>query len=396
MNGQKPGVIKIQMLGDFSIASGEGSVRELTKRAPKFWRVLQYLIAFRNQQISREDLISAIWPDGKSGDPENAMRNMVFRIRTALVESGMEHAKDMLIRSGEGYCWNSKLDCYVDSEEFERLYKEAASPEVPRAVRLDKLIEAIALYKGDFLPTAGFEMWAIPLTSYYRSLFFKCVHMAIDMMMEDEKFSDVELICKKALQFDPFDEVTHEYHLKSLIAQKKQKLALDEYQRLSTLFFEELGVSPSENLKELYLKILETTEQKQKDIIPLVKNWSDSGSFEGAYFCESEVFRIIYQVEARLLNRNGQSAFLVSISAEDLGRQKKAALAMRQLQDTIQNSLRKGDLFTRLDVNQYLLLLQNLAYEDCKLVSARIQRKYAKNNRSVQLKTKIQPVKPLE
>jgi hypothetical protein len=45
---------------------------------------------------------------------------------------------------------------------------------------------------------------------------------------------------------------------------------------------------------------------------------------------------------------------------------------MKQLAIAIPRSLRKGDMFTRATPSQYMLMLNNLTYEDCKSLIDRV------------------------
>lgn len=390
-------IIKVQMLGDFSIIAGGVALREMSKRsAPKFWKVLQYFITFRHKTVSNEELADAIWPDSDGADPGNSIRNMVFRIRAMLADSGISFGKEMILYNGVGYSWNNRLNCIIDFEEFEKLCRQAFSDVSSDREPLDMLLEAIGLYQGDFLPNASCEMWAMPMTSYYRTLFFKCVHTALRLLVEQERYAEVEDVCKRALLIDGFDEKVHEYHLRSLIQQGKQAVALEEYQKMADLFYEELGAAPSDSLNDLYIDIQQLGSNNKQNLEDTVQEWLVSADFPGAYYCESAVFKIIYQHEARSVVRSGKSIYIVSIEVVDNSdKPKKTMLVMENLYAIIQISLRKGDLFTRIGPSQYLLMLQILTYENCKMLAKRILRAHNKKYRSVNLKITIQPIVPI-
>jgi len=388
--------IRIQMLGGFRISAGENSVAEISKRAPKLWRVLQYLIAFRHKTVSQEELVSAIWPENQGGDPGSAMRNMMFRLRSALASSGLPFGAEMILHSGGGYSWNNLLDCTMDFEEFEKLYNRACADDITKQARIETLLQAIDLYKGDFLPNASCEMWAMPIVSYYRAMYFKCVHVILELLLEQKSYSQAEMVCKKALLLDQFEEKIHEYHLRSLIGQEKQAAALAEYQKTTALFYEELGVNPSESLRSVYLDIQKMNRDSNCTLEDLMKEWIQSADFPGAYYCEYGVFKIIYQLEARSVARSGKSIYAVSIVIkDDIKKNKKAEAVMPNLKNIIQSSLRKGDVFTRAAPNQCVLMLQGLTYENCKMLSKRILRAHNQKHRAYPLEISIRPITPI-
>lgn len=379
--------IKIQMLGGFSISDGDSSMDELTTRSPKFWRLLQYLIVFRHRSIPQEELLSAIWPGDKNSDPIGAVRNMVFRVRSALAASGITDGKEMVLYSGGGYAWNNSAVCIIDFEEFEALYQESCAAGLPEEKRLELLFEAIGLYKGDFLPSACGELWSVPLVSYYKSLYFKCVHAALDLLMRRKMYPQAEMLVKKVLLIDRLDETVHICHLRCLIMQGKLAEALQEYQKVETLFYEELGANPSDAMRELYLEIQRAYRASDRPLEDIIREWVDSAHFSGAYYCTYGLFKIICQIEARSVERSGRPVYIISFEVGDVD--KKAADIIRNLHIAIQHSLRMGDLFTRSAPNQYMLLLHDLTSQNCRMLTKRILRAMDKKYHSVPMKKTI-------
>ena len=388
--------INIQMLGGFSISTGEARIEESAKKAPKMWRLLQYLIVFRHRPIHNEELLSVVWPEGDQADSGSAMRNLIFRIRSMLDESGICPGVEALTSRGGNYCWNNSLPCTVDCEEFERLYNLACVADLTKQERLDRLLQVIDVYKGDFLPNAGFDLWAVPLKTYYRAIYFKCVYPVLEMLEEEGRFSDVERLCDKVMLIDQFDEKLHEHHIKSLIGQGKQAAARDEYQRVTTMFFDELGVNPSESMNTLYMNILQADGNDTHNLKELAQNWMNEADFSGAYFCGYGMFKAAYQIESRSIARSGRSVYLISLTIDaNSESSKKNTGAMQYLGEIIQDSFRKGDLFTRATRNQYMVMMLNLTYEDCTRLAKRIQRTHKQKYRSIGINVKIQPLLPV-
>ena len=56
----------------------------------------------------------------------------------------------------------------------------------------------------------------------------------------------------------------------------------------------------------------------------------------------------------------------------------------------------KGDLFTRSASNQFVLMLQNLTYEDCQTLSKKIARRFSQNRYSCTLNPEINQITPIE
>ena len=87
----------------------------------------------------------------------------------------------------------------------------------------------------------------------------------------------------------------------------------------------------------------------------------------------------------RMLERNGQSVYLCLISVTDkngkrIVNTKKQSEAAGKLRTVIQFSLRRGDVFTRYSVSQYLVLLSAINYENTEMVLDRIQANFKRDN----------------
>jgi DNA-binding SARP family transcriptional activator len=388
--------IRIQMLGGFSISANGRSLGENTKKAPKFWRLIQYLIIFRNRPVSNEEIISAIWTENEQADPSNAMRNLVFRMRSFLAESDIVPGQELLLYRGNGYCWNNELPCVVDCEEFERMYKHSCEEGITRREKIKRLTQTAELYKGDFLSSTDFDVWVVPLKAYYRATYFECVYSLLELLSEEMRFAESEIVCKRALYFDQFDEKLHEYHLKALIGQGKKTAALEEYQKMTAVFFDELGVSPSKNMNSIYVNALKESEGEAHTLRELMQGWAVTDDQAGAYMCDYWTFQTVFKIESRSIIRTGKSVYIASFEIESgQGGNANKSMVMHFLGKLIQASFRKGDIFTRSARSQYIVMFYNLTYEDCARLCKRIQRQYKQRYRGLGLKVSIQPLDPV-
>jgi len=383
------------MLGGFAIIHNGRRITEQAKKSSKVWRLLQYLIAHRDKSISQEELIEAFCDDELLGNPGSALRTMVYRARSALAKGGMEFADDMIIAKSGGYSWNRSVSCDIDVEEFESLIKKAAAPGISDEDKLELLLEAADLYKGDFLPNSTGDMWVMPLVRWYRSLYLGCVHDALVLLEAAERYIDAEALCAKALCIDPFDEKLIEYHLRALISQGKNAEALEEYKRMETMFFDVLGVNFSDSVRSLYSAIQHQDQQKETPLEDLLAEWLKDADFPGAYYCDAGMFKTLFQIESRSVPRSGRTAFLVRFDTK-LETNAKDGGVMKQLGLAIPGCLRMGDLFTRYSPNQYMLMLYSLTYEDCKMLVNRVLRAVDSKHLPKIIGTSVKHVTPLE
>lgn len=393
--------IDIRMLGRFSITQGELSISDSFNRTHQLWNLLEYLIAFRAKTVSQEELISVLWPDESSENPANALKNLIYRIRTTFSGYGFPFARDMILFHRGSYHWNNALDCAVDVEEFDRLVAEGAAAKSPDK-KLDRFGQAIALYEGDFLPGSSCEEWVISLSACYRSKYFSCVFETLELLMKRGQYDEARQVAEKAIVVDPFEEHAHAYLIRALICQDKQAQALEHYRRITELFYRELGVKPSETLRSLYREITKSITNVESDLDMIRDDLAEQSAPAGAYYCDYEAFKNMYRVEARAASRSGEAIFigLLTVTGRDNNIPELALLsrAMEHLLGCVRESLRRGDVFSRFSPTQYVLMMPTLTFENGEMVMERICKRFRQDfrNKDIRLHATLQPLQPVD
>ena len=385
--------IRIEMLGGFVIATDENRITEQVKRSSKIWKLLQYLIAHRYKAVSLEELIDVFCEGEQMGNPGSALRTMVYRARAVLAQGGIPYAENMILSKNGGYAWNNAAHCDIDAEEFEALCKKAGT-EQDEDERLALLLKAAELYKGDFLPNSSGDMWVMPLSRWYRSMYLNCAHDTLALLTKKERSVEAEELCAKALRVDPFDEDMLGYHLRALMAQGKNAEALDAYKRMESMFFDVMGVYFSDNLRALYSQIQRPALKEGNLLDDVLNEWLVGADYPGAYYCDLSVFKTMYQIESRSVPRSGRTAYIVRFDTKHEPGVKGGGV-MKKLGMSIPVNLRMGDLFTRASPSQYMLMLHSLTYEDCKSLIDRIMYTLDAKYLPKIIGTSIRPVTPI-
>ncbi len=381
-------VLQIHMLGEFSLACGDRRVDDQSSRSKKVWTLIQFLIANRMKDISQNDLIEVLWPDADEiGDPANTLKTIAHRARQTLDSLAFAPGKNIILYRNGTYVWNNSLPISVDAENF------IASCDAAEAVggeeRLAHLMQALAHYCGDFLPKSAFEEWVMPLSSYYRTRYLHAVHSAIELLARVGRYDDIISLCRRASVIDPYDEAIHLALIQALVSIGAQQEAMSHYNFVTEMFFSHFGVTPSEELTRLYREIVRTSKSTEMDIGVIREGLSESVRNAGAFYCEYELFKDVYRIQARNLGRNGQTVHLALISVLD-GYGKKLTLAkrnaaMERLRDVIAKSLRQGDVFTRYSVSQYIIMLPLASFENAEMIMNRVARNFKRTYPKMEL-----------
>lgn len=360
-------IIYIQTLGQFRVSIGGNSIDNSTNQAKKPWSILEYLITFRDRDITANELIELIWSDDQSANPNGALKTLVFRSRKLLEPLAMP-PQNLIIQRRGSYAWNPEYQTVVDADQFEELCSQAGADGLSEEDQLLLYQQAIDLYKGDFLPKSSWESWVMPISARYHSLYLQAVHKVIDLLTTAGDWEEIIRLCEKAVQIESFDEGIHYALIYALYNTGKQNLALEHYKNTIDLFYNEFSITPSERLKDLYKVIRDEKHGITTDLSIIQESMKEHKRKSGAYYCEYSVFRDIYQLEQRAIERTGDSIYLclltVRTSDGHLPKTSVMIRAMESLGNAISGSLRRGDVYARYSIAQYIVLLPTSSYEN--------------------------------
>lgn len=393
--------LKINMLGEFTIKYGDNVISDQEGRSKKLWLLIEYLVTFRGREIPQNDLIELLWSDDKNGNPANTLKTLVHRARTLISTLNYDNTKNIIIYRRGTYAWNDKLEVVIDLDIFENKINESHKPNISMENRLSLLLSAIEMYKGDFLPKLEMESWAIPISTYYHSLYIKSVHEAIEILSEIKNWDEVVSVCQKATEIDPYDEMLHYHFIQGLVNTKNQQLAKTHYEAVTKMFYDKFGVAPSEEFSALYKQVIRTLHKTEMDLMTIRGKLSETDKASGAFYCEFEIFKEIYQLYVRSSARSGQSVvlLLLTVTGSDGDVPPKALLnnAMGKLLVTVNQSLRRGDVYTRYSASQYIIMLQSITYENAEMVAERILKRFKKEYPKVPviLETSVLPIETM-
>ena len=391
---------EITMFGEFTISNGTEIITDQANRSKKVWTLLEYLIVHRDRAVSQKELIQLLWPGSDTKDPVNTLKVLMHRVRTLLDELGMDSGKKMIYYRSGAYGWNDELKCSVDTERFDQAIEQAVMEEGQK--KLELLLQAIHLYEGDFLQKNGSESWIMQLSSQYRSKLLQAASEACAILFEQGSYDELINICRHIIKFAPYEEAFYLYLLKGLIRTQQADKAQEEYHQVSELFFREFGITPSDELTALYKEVVETSHMPEMNL-EIIKEKLAENPTAGSFYCEFEFFKTIYRLEARSAARTGQSVYIglmtvMNSTGDDLPNQKTMNRVMDALHDIIRRTLRRGDIFTRYSLNQYLVMLPTTTFETSNMVMERIKKVYRREfpNTAVSLRCSTTPITPDE
>ena len=390
--------LQISMLGGFSLSYPDGTAIDYqSNRSNKLWMVLAYLLTHRGKQITQDELIDILWPDEEIDNPVNTLKTMRHRLCGMLDALGGIPGKEMIRYNHGIYAWSEEVDCVLDIDQFST-YCALAEQEQDDSQKISYYLNALEYYNGDFLPKLSSEMWVMSAHAYYHAEYLRVVKKCIALLRTENRYYEIITVCQKAVTIEPYDEDLHRELIDALVRTGAKQSALNHYEKVKELFYHEFGLNLSEDLVELYKQIIDETNDAQMDLSFIASRLQED-MVPGAFYCEYALFKEIYRLMTRMMERSGQSVYLCLVSVTEkngkhIVNTKKQNEAVGRLRTAIQFSLRRGDVFTRYSVSQYLILLSSINYENTEMVLRRITDNFKRDNPNlaVKLVTSNQPI----
>jgi DNA-binding SARP family transcriptional activator/GGDEF domain-containing protein len=377
-------VLKVHILGGFSITYGDKPVSFGKNTTTKAMKLLQLLLYYGTNGIAREKLLEELYGREELADVANNLRVTVHRLKKMLVDAGLPQYDYIRIKKGI-YQWNSPMKTELDTEVFNRLI-ESAGEEKDKRNKIAILKEACQIYGGDFLSEASGDDWVLLEGVQYKNAYTTALKTICEYQMAHGEYEDTLSMCEQACAMYPFDE-WQAVRIECFIALKRYKEAMKEYEDTAQLFFEELGISPSDRMLEQFEMMSNSMNYNPQEIKQIKNRLREDDEERGAYYCSLPSFRDTYRFLARMLERNGQSAYLMLCSltngkGQPMENEEKLKTMTQELHHTIQHCLRRGDSFTKYSPSQFLVLLVGTDKENCEIIFDRVTKYFCREHKS--------------
>lgn len=388
--------ISVNMLGGFSISANGAEITDRDSRSKKVWLLLACLLWRKGQSLSSRELVSLLWGDDpECSNPENTLKITFHRARSLLDQLWEGAGKELIVRREGGFSWNTDFPLTLDTGRFEELCRTKEDG----GAQLDSYLEALNLYRGEFLPRLSAETWVIPIAAYYHNLFIRTALSAAELLIGGKRFSEAASLCRSAIGTEPYHEPLYQLLMQALVAANDRKGAVAVYEELSDRLFHDFGIKPAEETKAVYRTALQGLQDQALPLDAVLESLQEQDAKAGALECDYDYFRILCHAEARSMLRSGKAAHIVllSVSGEQNALAKRSLeIVMKNLGEQIRLNLRRGDAFSRCSSTQFVILLPQANYENSCMVSRRVigafQRRYPHS--PAKLLFMVQPLSP--
>lgn len=286
MGDLKP--IQVSLLGGCNLTYNGSTIDGKNVRSKRIWTLLEYLIIYRFRCVAQEELIDLLYREDVSGTPAGALKTLVHRAREVLSRLGFADGKEMIIRCSVGYRWNPEIPLEIDTELFEELIRRLKHLKATKTNSFCSVFLRLTFTRGDFLPEAATEIWAMSIATYFHFQFMNVVNEVLQELVERNRFGEVVSVAGKAIAVDPYDEGLYFNLILALANTNRIQAARAQYESMTKLFYGEFGVAPSKELQSLYKKLVKSENAVEKDLVIVSADLCEGEVKSGAFFCEYE------------------------------------------------------------------------------------------------------------
>lgn len=375
-------ILKICMFGGFTLDYDGKEIILGRNSTAKFVQLLQLVWIHGAKGIAKEQLMQLLYDRLNVTNLNNSLNNLLYRARKQMVQAGLPEGEYITNRDGL-YISEGNIPLEIDTIEFERYIAEAENA-ADRKEKCRCYEKAVSLYRGELLPAISNETWVTLESLAYKRKFSECVEWLGNYMEEQKDYEAMYRLYSRAAEIYPFDD-WQIYQIGSLLYKEDYKEAYRLYDKTVRMYSDEMGLPPSAQMLECYRKMGEKIKSCPNNLDEIQDELKegheeDETAAEGAFYCSYPSFIDTYRLLSRIMERSGQSVFLMLCTLVDyegkiIQNQEKLKKRSEELREAIRLTLRRGDAYTRYSNSQYLILLSGTKQEECSIVYNRINKK---------------------
>jgi predicted ATPase/DNA-binding SARP family transcriptional activator len=241
-------VVEVRFFGEFEVLQADAP---MPVRGTKQRALLALLALHRGKPVAADRLIDALWEDGRSANPANALQAQIGQLRRTL-------GAEAIITSEAGYALSVQPDG-MDAVRFEQLVAEGRQLLETGDVELASttLAEALRLRRGEPLAEFAYAGFADAERAHLDELTLVAfeARTGADLALgrHGEVIGELEAYCRE----HPHRERLWELLILALYRDGRQAEALRACTAVRDRLVDELGIDPGVALQELEARVLD-------------------------------------------------------------------------------------------------------------------------------------------
>ncbi len=220
-------------------------------RSAKERALLVYLAVEQERAHQRSSLAGLLWPDEPEAKARHNLAQTLVNLRNAIGDRAVN--PPYLVISPQTIAFNPVSDHQVDVTAFLRYLRERT----PVAQQ-----QAIDLYSGPFLADFSvtdsdlLENWILTQREHLHQEALTAFSNLCDHYENSGEVQQAQQVVRRFLALAPWQEEAHRQLMRLLALSGERTMALSQYDTLSAILMDELGVGPAAETDQLYDQIL--------------------------------------------------------------------------------------------------------------------------------------------
>jgi predicted ATPase/DNA-binding SARP family transcriptional activator len=297
--------LRISTLGGLSVTLEGKPFNQFVSR--KAEALLVYIACQPNEHL-REALAAFFWGDLAQ---DQAMSN--FRVALSNLNKHFEpyllinRHTVQISQGGE-----SQVDINELRSELSTIERYLTRGEIIPEPVSQRFQETLDLYRGDFLASfhvrdcKGFEDWKLLEQEHIQTRVSRVLHHLVRYYVDHQQYSSGIVYAQRLVTIDPLSEQAHLQLMQMFLQSEQRNRALAQYETYQSILKAELGVEPSENIKDLYREMQRGRSARQPPPIKrVVKLPILSDPFVGRKIELAEIGASLMHPHCRLLTLLG-------------------------------------------------------------------------------------------
>lgn len=230
-----PRAIEVRTLGTFAILLG-GQLADFGQKAPRRpLALLKAVITAGTAGLSTERARALLWAELDGDAAAEALAAALHRLRKMLGDSNALRLNDGRIALDTKIVW-------VDALAFDRL-AEHADEQAQQ--------QALALYRGPFLPLDETEAWTIAMRDRLRARFATLVARRASVLERTSRFDEAVACYQAGIGAEPLAETLYQGLMRCHLALGRRAEGASVYRQLRQTLSVILGIAPSAQSESL-------------------------------------------------------------------------------------------------------------------------------------------------
>ena len=245
---------RVQLCGTF-VVEIEGRRLETQIRGRQARLLFMFLVLHRARSVRRDELVAALWPEDRPASPDDALNNLVSRLRKVLGEGVLAGRSELtLVLAADA---SVDIETVFEAvERAERALERSRWEEAGDAANVALRIAEHGVALDVEAPWLEEERRRVA-EARLRAL--ECL-AACGIGLGGPRLSATERAARTLIAAAPYRETGYRYLMQALSERGRVAEALTVFEDVRILLREELGALPSPGLRALHARLLRTDE----------------------------------------------------------------------------------------------------------------------------------------